>query len=196
MQTVRHENACGFLETRLARRLISALLLCAASSQAPAAVAFTATNLADTTPGEDLWHYSYTVGGPLPLFNAVNLLFSPTLYRDIAVTASSAGVLALETQPDPALPADGQLTVTAVIDILAGGSETVDLDFVWLGTGTPGEQAYEVLDDQFTVIASGQTRLAGSVQGTPEPGTLGLLAFGLFALPALRSRSRCRVTRQ
>lgn len=170
-------------------RALALLSLCAASSLASATVTYTTTDLPDVVSGQDLWRYHYTVGAPLAAFNTVNLLFTPTLYSDLDVTGSSAGVSALVTQPDAGFSADGQVTVTALADILGTATETIDVDFVWLGTtGTPGSQRYELLDDQFSLLGSEQTRLAGS-QLAPEPASLSLMMLGLLALPVLRRRS-------
>lgn len=188
-----NNGARWILEAGALRRLVGMLALCASSSLATAGVVFTASDLPDVIPGQDLWHYSYTVSGPLPAFSSVNLLFSSALYSDLFVTGSGPEVIGLETQPDASLGADGQLTVTAIIDLLASTSATVDLDFVWLSVGAPGSQAFEVLDDQFNVIGSGQTALSGAVQTVPEPGTLGLLGLSLFAVPVVRRHQHRRV---
>ena len=161
----------------------------AASALASAAVTYTATDLADTVPGQDQWRYTYTISAPLPLFHSVNLLFSPLLYADLAVSGSSTGLSPVVSQPDTLLPADGQLTVTATTGIPIGATETVDLDFIWLGGGVPGSQPYELLDDGFSIIEPSPrlTRLAGSLS-IPEPASLGLLALGLLLLPSQHRR--------
>jgi hypothetical protein len=137
-------------------------------SPASAAVTYTATDLPYVVAGHDLWQYTYVVSGPLAAFNAVNLLFAPTLYSELVMTHSSTAVDAVTAEPIPALPADGQLTITALADIPGGTDETIDLDFLWLGVGSPGSQTYEVLADQFNVLDRGETRLAG-IQGVLNP---------------------------
>lgn len=168
-------------------RAAAVMAMWAASALASAAVTYTATDLADTLPGQDQWRYTYTISAPLPLFHSVNLLFSPLLYADLAVSGSSSGLSPAVSQPDTLLPADGQLTVTATSGIPVGATETVDLDFIWLGGGVPGSQPYELLDDGFSIIEPSprQTRLAGSLS-IPEPASLGLLALGLLLLPSRR----------
>jgi hypothetical protein len=160
-----------------------------AVSPASAGVTYTATDLT----GQNLWHYTYVVSGPLPENNAVNLLFDPTLYSELVVTGLSSGVDVLEAQPNPNLQVDGLLIISARSGIpggIPGGAEeTVDLDFLWLGVGSPGSQAYEVLDDQFNLLGTGETRLTGT-QGVPEPPTLALLVGSLMAWLAVRRRQR------
>ena len=53
-----------------------------------AAPQFTAVDLTDTTVGQDLWQYEYTLTGPLPLFNAMNILFSSADYADLSLVSN------------------------------------------------------------------------------------------------------------
>lgn len=169
--------------------LLGALALSLASFHATAGVSYTATDLADVSAGQDLWRYSYRVNGPLPAFGAFNLLFSSSKYSDLSVGAFSAGLSPLVTQPDAGLGWDGMLTLTTFSDLIPASIESVELDFVWLGTGMPADQAYEVVDDAFNVIGTGKTSpLATPPQGVPEPGVLSLITLGLLSLPVLRRR--------
>jgi len=172
-------------------RAAGALLLFAASAVTAATVSYSTTDLDDVVIGQDRWRYHYTIAAPLPAFNYVNLLFDPSLYAHLVVHGSTPDLSVFETQPDTFLPADGQVTVMALADILGTTTETVDLDFVWLGAGQPAGQSYELLDDFFNNVSPAplQTHLAGS-QSLPVPGSLSLLALGLLALPALRRRPR------
>jgi hypothetical protein len=172
-------------------RAAGVLLLFAASAVTAATVSYSTTDLVDVVIGQDRWRYHYTIAAPLPAFNYVNLLFDPSLYANLVVHGSTPDLSVFETQPDTFLPADGQVTVMALTDILGATTETVDLDFVWLGAGQPGGQSYELLDDFFNDVSPSplQTHLAGS-QSLPVPGSLSLLALGLLALPALRLRPR------
>ena len=56
------------------------------------------------------------------------------------------------------------------------------IDFVWLGTGTPGPQPFTVYDTNFSTIAQGQTV-------APEPSSAALL-FAASGWLAWRKRRR------
>lgn len=169
--------------------LLGALALSFASFQATAGVAYTATDLADVSAGQDLWRYSYRVNGPLPAFGAFNLFFSSSNYSELSVGAFSAGLSPLVIQPDAGLGWDGMLTLTTFSDLIPASVESVELDFVWLGAGMPADQAYEVLDDAFNAIGAGKTSLLVTPpNGVPEPGALSLITLGLLSLPVLRRR--------
>lgn len=159
------------------------------ASAATSPVDFISTDLTDVTNGQDLWHYQYFIKRQsLPSFYAVNLVFSPSLYGDLTITGFSSGLSVLATQPDSGLPADGLITATALYGALFDGSETVDLDFVWLGSGAPGSQSFEILDDSFNVVSTAQTARpsAPPPQSVPEPGVAGLVALSMLML-----RRRC-----
>ncbi|WP_374476422.1 MYXO-CTERM sorting domain-containing protein [Zoogloea sp.] len=155
------------------------------ASAATSSVDFIATDLTDVTTGRDLWHYKYLIKRQsLPSLFAVNLIFSPSLYGNLTVTGFSSGLSVLDTQPDPGLPADGLIIATALYGAVFDGSETVDLDFVWLGNGDPESQYFEILDDSFNIVLVAQTAKPSvpPPQSLPEPGVAGLVALGMLAL--------------
>jgi hypothetical protein len=76
------------------------------------------------------------------------------------------------------------LAAIAPGDTLSGFS--VEFDF--LGSGTPGSQAFQFLTSSLELLDSGFTQRA-VVTSVPEPGSLGLLAAGLAALIIVRKRS-------
>ena len=141
---------------------------------------YQAVDLPDSIAGSDLWRYDYQLSGSVGSLESVNVLYSPTSYSglDLKSAFDSNRWSSLVIDPDPALPADGILSLTAVT--AQGASEQTDfaLDFIWLGNGTPGAQPFELLDDSFNVIAKGATVPVGA-QAIPEPGSLPLLAGAL-----------------
>lgn len=179
---------------RASRFLLSALFFAGLASVSGSSLAitinYTATDLPDPVAGTDRWQYAYTVsaGGFVP-FGGLNLLFNPALYAGLAVTsepdATDWMTPSLVIDPDPLLPADGLVTLTA---LNAVDTASFVVDFDWLGTGSPGAQAFEVFDDFFTIVNTGQTLATGSVIDVPEPSTL-LLLFG-GGLAASRRRDR------
>ena len=141
---------------------------------------YQAVDLPDTIAGSDLWRYDYQLGGSVGSFESVNLLYSPMSYSDLDLKSAldSSRWSSLVIPPAPAGPADGILSLTAVAPQGASEQTNFALEFIWLGSGTPGAQPFELLDDSFNVIASGSTVPLGT-PAIPEPGSLPLLAGAL-----------------
>lgn len=171
---------------RVARRIAAGFALLLATSSWAATVTYMATDLADTLVGQDLWQYTYVINGPLASFNSANVLFAPANFADLnLVSNSDPGSLdVVNTQPDPFLPADGQSTMLALVDLSGSFSALIDVSFVWLGAGAPGSQPFQILDDQFNLIAEGRTTPTDAPPPrVPEPNgmLLTLTALGLAA---------------
>ena len=147
---------------------ILALGLAAAGAQAAPVVSFTAQDIADLGTGDD-WMLTYTIGGTADPFESVNLLFDSALYADLVPGMAPADLMLLETQPDPSLLADGQVTATLLAALTAPTSFSVS--FTWLGSVPPGAQPYEYLDANFSRLDTGTTRGPGVV-AVPEPPML------------------------
>lgn len=180
-------------------RLIARLWLCVlclfGGNAWATTITFTAVDLVNTTPGQDLWQYRYTVNGSFVAFGGFNLLFDAGLYTLLQdpAPAVNADWTVVVTQPDAGLGTSGLYTATA----LTGSPSLADaftLDFVWLGTGKPGSQPFEVFDDSFSVIEVGRTTVPRGGTPVPAPTTLVLLASGLMLLrrmhPAKHSNLR------
>ena len=164
----------------------------AGAAWAAPTVIFVATDLADTTVGEDLWRYAYSISGPVDAFGSVNLLFSPASYANLVSQTTDANLGLLETQPDTGLPADGIVYVTPFSDLLASDTALLSVDFVWLGGSgsTPGAQKFDVVDGAGGFAGSGVTRLQSGGGTVPEPSALLLTATALLALLALSARRK------
>lgn len=178
------------LSTHWRQALAGAALFAATAAQA-VGVSYLATDLADTTPGQDLWAIDYTVSGPLANFESINLLFSPDLYGEIGSAVSgnpSALEVAPPVQPDAGNVLDGFVGITALADHAAGPIGIVNVSFVWLGAGRPGAQTFEILDTSFNVVGTAQT-VAGVV---PEPAAAWLMVAGLAAVGTRAARRRAR----
>lgn len=169
-------------------RLLAVLLLCAAGTASAFSVTFTANDLADVNPGEDLWEYRYTFDGNFALFDTVEIAFDSGLYTaldgDSVVGDWSISIV----QPDPVLGADGLYSALATVSPISVADEFV-LRFVWLGgDARPGAQSYRVLDEILEEKGVGRTQSSRSL---PEPGSvLLLMAAGVALMGALRHRKR------
>ena len=84
-------------------------------------------------------------------------------------------------QPDTAIPDDGAYDALALQDG-ASLADSFVVSFVWLGSGVPGSQFFEVYDPDFNTIESGETA------PVPEPATILLVGSGLLALAGLGKR--------
>lgn len=160
-------------------------MMAATAAWAAPAVIFVATDLADTTVGQDLWRYDYTLSGPVDAFGSVNLLFGHASYADLLSQTTDATLSLLDTQPDAGLLADGVVFVTPTNGLLAGDTTALSVQFVWLGQGAPGSQPFEVVDGNGSPAGSGRSA-APAVNGVPEPSALALALTALLALRALR----------
>jgi hypothetical protein len=185
--------------TRTLGAWLVAVLLCLAPGPDVAhaiVVTFEATDLADTTPGDDLWRYVYAVSDFSPASDvAVETLFDETLYRSLEDPAPGVtGWDILTLQPDTTLPDVGRYSALALSDG-ASLTEPFQLTFVWLGgPGTaPGSQPFEVnsFDAQggfLDTLATGFTTPA-TPSAVPLPATLALVLTGLLGVRLLRPRA-------
>lgn len=149
-----------------------------------ATITYEATDLPDVVVGQDLWEYSYHVSGTFNAFEGFDVLFSPSLYAALQTdpVAPNADWLALTIPIDAGLPADGVYDATALKD---GPSldDPFRVQFVWLGSGTPGAQPFVLFDANFDPLPGGLTT------PVPEPSTWAFLA-GALALFGLRRLKR------
>ena len=153
-------------------------------------ISYETVNLADTTPGENLWQYSYTVEDySFDMDYGFTIYFDYLLYSDLEDPAPYVNDDwdPIVWQPDTAIPDDGAYDALALEDV-ASLADSFDVSFVWLGSDVPGSQFFEVYDPDFNIIRSGETA------PVPEPATLLLVGSGLLGLTGLRKRAKKSTT--
>ena len=145
-------------------------------------ITYAATDLTDSATA-DAWRYDYQVTGHFNAFEGFQVFFAPALYGALrAPTPSADPVWAVfVVQPDNGLPADGLFNATAQLAVNETNA-AFSVVFDWLGTGIPGTQGFEFFDQNFDVLAAGQT----SVVPIPAAGLL--FAGGVLALSRWRRR--------
>jgi len=163
---------------------LSSFLIMVASAQASVAPTFEVTDLADAPGDPNRMMITYRFSGPLEAFSGVNFLFSAQLFSDLSADSTS-DFLASVIQSDLAGP-DGIVSLMALQDFDATPF-AFDVQFTYLGSGTPGSQGFEFTNANFDLVASGSTVPFG-VAAIPEPSTLLLLLPGLMMLGNYRRR--------
>jgi hypothetical protein len=171
-----------------------------------ATITFETVDLADVTVGEDLWRYIYTVGdASFDANDGFAIFFDPQLYGALIASTPDTNPAEISTTDAEwdilVLPPDLGLPDGGVFDALSYAGVAVNLaftvDFVWLGTSSPGAQPFNLYtlgEDSLVITGGGVTEAANPV---PEPGTLALLAIGsaAFAGRQLSNRRRHRNAR-
>lgn len=138
-----------------------------------------ATDLVDVTAGEDLWQYAYTVSDhTFSADTGFTIYFDLGLYDllDPFPPAPNSDWSVVTWDPDASIPDDGAYDAYALIDN-ASLADPFLVDFVWLGTGAPGVQFFDVYDGQ-----TWDTLESGTTAPVPEPATMILLTAGLLGL--------------
>jgi len=164
------------------RALVASVVLLCGAAQA-VTINYQANGLS-VFPGPNRWSYAYQLSGNFGSSEGINLLYPAVDYADLDLTEPPdlGDWSSLLTQPDPAFPADGLLGINAMA-VLSPIDLRFTVEFTWLGSGRPGDQPFEVVDDFFNVVAIGRTTLPDQ-HGVPEPGSLLLagVALGLLNL--------------
>jgi hypothetical protein len=149
---------------------------------------YTATDLTDVTPGEDLWEYSYVLSGfNLQTNQGFSIYFDATLFKDLQNPRPTANPQwsVITVQRDVLLQAPGYLDGLALVNS-PSFQGPFQVAFVWLGVGVPGAQPFDVYDSNFQTLFSGS-----SVVPEPQSGLLALVG-GLMLLGYRASRLRQR----
>lgn len=134
-----------------------------------------ATDVADTTPGEDLWQFSFTPGDfTFATGQGFTVFFDRALFSQLQSPPPSVNADwdLLSVQPDLLLGSDGFYDALALRNspVL---SDPFRVNAVWLGTGSPGPQRFTIYATSFQPIAQGQTT------NVPEPSATLLLLSAL-----------------
>ena len=189
---VNQPASAGF-RCKSTRILIVMGLLASTVSAYATTIEYTATDIADVTPGEDLWQYDYSIAGRnFVQAQFFDIYFDPALYGTLLSGPAPNpdwDVLILQ-QPAPANipPFD-----TGIFDAFALGdgaslAGSFSVVFAYLGTGTPGAQPFTIFDTDGTQLETGFTRAPGGAP-VPEPatGAMSLPGLGLGMVLWLRS---------
>ena len=153
---------------------------------------FAVVDLADTTPGQDLWEYSYQVSGlTLTAGQGFTIFFDFNLYTLLQSPPPfvNADFDLLVAQPDLALHSNGFYDAQA-LRASPSFADPFKLRFVWLGTAgsTPGAQPYTVYNADFSTQSQGQT--------VPEPSPMLLVLAVAFFRIARSSRALVAASRR
>ena len=164
--------------------IILTLLLFPAGKAHAITILYEATDLTDVTPGQDLWKYAYTVSDySFDMDYDFTIWFDYTLYSALEDPPPfvNADWDPIVWQPDTSIPDDGAYDALSLVDA-ASLADPFTVSFVWLGSGTPGSQPFDVYDPSFNTIESGQT------SPVPEPASVLLVGSALAGLAVLRKR--------
>ncbi len=172
-----------------AMTVVGALMLPFSAANA-GVIDYTATSL-----GGNLWRYDYAINNPTPSlgFDEVTIYFDVVNFGALSAQVAPAGWDAIVIQPDTVVASDGFYDVLNLGGLLGAGASFSGFSVTaeWLGAGSPGAQAYDLIDSvNFSVVGSGRTTEV--VSQVPEPTSLSLVLLALGAATTLR-RSKKQV---
>jgi len=148
------------------------------------------TDIADAS-GQDRWRSEfYFEDSMIGIGQGFTLLFDPASHAaltDVSIAGPDWDLIVL--QPDTLLPASGVFDGLALAD-MPDLSGPFQIEFTWLGAGTPGAMPFVYYDIDFQALEAGET------VPVPEPGTSMLVALGLVCIGGSRRRSPRKLRRE
>ena len=181
-------------QSRLASILLIAISLAVSPRvYADGAIDFLATDLTDTTPGQDLWRFTYSLSGfTFQANQGFSIFFDYLSYANLQnpTPNPSSSWSTIAVQPDVLLHEDGFFDAQALANSPLT-SIPFSVDVIWLGTGTPGPQIFYTYDANFTPIFSGSTSVP-----EPQPWMLsGLAAACVVSWRVFQNRKKSSSTK-
>jgi hypothetical protein len=129
------------------------------------------------------WEYTYTVANDTLAFDIeeFSIYFDVGVYENLTIGSIPADWDPLVFQPDPGIPADGVYDALALVSGIAPGDMLgiFSVLFDYLGAGTPGNQAFEIVDP-FTFVALDSGVTVTEIASVPEPPGMLLFGMGVF----------------
>lgn len=157
------------------------------SAHAQPAISIEASDLADTTPGQDLWQYSFALSGfNFQMGQGFSVFFDPLSIPALQAMRTGVGPdwSILSIQPDLILRQPGYYDALALQNDPALSSPFT-VEFIWQGQGTPGAQPFTIYNTDFSTLFAGQTVVV------PEPTISALAGLALAVVFHRRRFKRC-----
>ncbi len=152
-------------------------------------IQYTASDLPDVDPNQDLWQYSYQVSDH-NFSNGIgfNITFELGLYDSLSPVSAPGGWDVISWNPDPTIPDDGAYDAIAVTDNPPLDAPFV-VQFVWLGSDPePGSQPFALYDSN----NNWQTIETGNTVPSPVPLPSPLLFFVPGAAGLLWAKTKAK----
>lgn len=179
--------ACYSFHKRLLALIFGSLLCLQAQA---AVITASATDLADTTAGQDAWQITYRLSGILFTTHGYTLYFPDSIYADLALVPGSVSPTLSPALTPPLGGGDGLLTFETLVDMGVGSVAEASVSFVRLAPFE--DQFYELVDlTTFDTIPQGTLNIAiRPTNDVPEPGTWALMGLGIALLGSAKGRRR------
>jgi hypothetical protein len=148
-------------------------------------ISYEAVNLTDTILGQDLWQYNYTVSDhTFSTHYGFTIYFDYELYESLVLGDSPPSVngdwdlLVWQPELDFAGVQDPGAYDAIALEYNASLADLFSVRFVWLGSGAPGSQPFELYHDGtvFETISSSHSA------PVPEPATIFLIGTGVVGM--------------